>query len=115
MSVPSPFVTGPRLGEDPLPQCPPRPPAQLLGGQRSSAPFPLPASLLVPRCLNPQSMEGLVPAEGGAGLEELEPHPAPASPRGTAETQTTSLRAPLSPSPTKGDALDPTRRQLPVV
>lgn len=94
MSGLSPFVTGPRLGEDPLPQCPPRPPAQLLGGQRSSAPLPLPASLLVPRCLNPQSMEGLVPAEGGAGLEDLEPHPAPASPRGTAETQSPPFPVP---------------------
>lgn len=68
-----------------------------LGGQRSSSPL-----LLVPRCLNPPARGGLVLGEGGASLEDLEPHPAPASPRGTAETQTTSLRAPLSPSPAKG-------------
>lgn len=100
MSGPSPFATGPRPEEDPLPQCPPRPPAQLWGAERAAAPPPTP--VLVPRCPNPRSEAGLVPGEGGASLEDLEPHPAPAFPRGTAETQTTSLRAPLSRSPARG-------------
>lgn len=59
MSGPSPFVTGPRLGEDPLPQCPPRPPAQLLGGPEEQRPLPAPRLALGPPLSQP-------PEHGGA-------------------------------------------------
>lgn len=57
MSGPSPFATGPRPEEDPLPQCPPRPPAQLWGAGGAAAPPPTP--LLVPPVPTRRARRGL--------------------------------------------------------